>query len=50
MKFAEWEAKVPDVLRDDVLGTVKAYRLALFLADIAWSDVVKGVIDMDVPL
>lgn len=41
MKFAEWENNVPDVLRNDVLWTVKAYRLSLFLADIAWRDVAK---------
>ena len=41
MKFPEWEENVPDVLRDDVLWTVKAYRLSLFLADIAWRDVAK---------
>jgi four helix bundle protein len=41
MKFAEWEKSVPDVLREDVLWTVKAYRLSLFLADVAWHDVVK---------
>jgi len=41
MKFATWETGVPDVLREDVLWTVKAYRLSLFLADIAWRDVVK---------
>ena len=41
MKFVEWEKGVPDVLREDALWTVKAYRLSLFLADIAWRDVVK---------
>lgn len=41
MKFAEWENNIPDVLRNDVLWTVKAYRLSLFLADIAWRDVAK---------
>ena len=41
MKFAEWKESVPDVLTDDALWTVKAYQLSLFLADIAWHDVVK---------
>jgi four helix bundle protein len=41
MNFAEWEKGIPDVLKQDVLWTVKAYRLSLFLADIAWHDVVK---------
>jgi four helix bundle protein len=41
MKFAEWEGDVPEVLQEDALWTVKAYRLSLFLADITWHDVVK---------
>jgi four helix bundle protein len=41
VKFADWETSVPDTLRADVLWTVKAYRLSLFLSDIAWPDVVK---------
>ena len=41
MNFVEWECEVPDILRKDVLWTVKVYRLSLFLADIAWQDVVK---------
>ena len=41
MRFAEWEKSVPDILKEDALWTVKAYRLSLFLADITWKDVVK---------
>ena len=41
MKFAEWESDVPEVLREDALWIVKAYRLSLFLADVAWRDVMK---------
>jgi len=41
MKFAEWEMGVPEVLRKDVLWSVKAYRLSLFLTDMAWQDVSK---------
>jgi len=41
MKYNDWEKAVPDVIRDDVLWTVTAYRLALFLTDIMWSDVKK---------
>jgi four helix bundle protein len=41
MTFSEWEKGVPDILREDALWTVKAYRLSLFLADIAWNDVLK---------
>jgi len=41
MTYNEWEKSVPDVITDDVLWTVTAYRLALFLSDIMWSDVHK---------
>lgn len=41
MNFTDWEQSVPDVMRKDALWTVKAYRLSLFLSDIAWNDVVK---------
>jgi four helix bundle protein len=39
MTYNEWEKTVPEVIRQDVLWTVTAYRLALFLSDIAWKDV-----------
>jgi four helix bundle protein len=39
MTYNDWEESVPDVIKDDVLWTVTAYRLALFLNDIAWRDV-----------
>ena len=39
MTYNEWEKTVPDVIKNDVLWTVTAYRLALFLNDIAWRDV-----------
>jgi four helix bundle protein len=39
MTFEEWEAQVPDVLKGDTVWCVKAYRLALFLSDLAWHDV-----------
>jgi four helix bundle protein len=41
MNYSEWEESRPAVLREDALWSVKAYRLSLFLADIAWKDVVK---------
>jgi four helix bundle protein len=41
MNYAEWEKKVPSVIRKDSLWTVEAYRLALFLADISWNDAKK---------
>jgi four helix bundle protein len=39
MTYEEWEAQVPDVLKGDTVWRVKAYRLALFLSDLAWHDV-----------
>jgi four helix bundle protein len=36
--YDEWEATVPISLRGDSLWKIKAYRLALFLADLAWDD------------
>jgi four helix bundle protein len=41
MNFAEWKEGVPEVIRDDALWSVTAYRLSLFLVDIAWHDVVR---------
>ena len=41
LTFEKWEATVPQAIRDDPLWTVKAYRLALFAADIGWHDVTK---------
>lgn len=41
MTFAEWKISVPEEIRNDALWAVKAYQLALFLADIAWHDVAR---------
>ena len=41
MNYAEWEERVPSVIRGDSLWTVEAYRLSLFLADISWKDAKK---------
>ena len=41
MNFVEWSETVPAAIRNDVLWTVKAYQMALFVADIAWPDVTK---------
>ncbi len=41
MDYEEWEKTVPAVIRADTLWQVKAYRLALFLADLGWSDVTR---------
>lgn len=37
----QWLAGVPSVIRDDRLWNVEAYRLGLFLSDLAWNDVTK---------
>jgi four helix bundle protein len=41
MNFDEWMKSVPQAMKDDALWKMKVYRLALFLADIAWHDVTK---------
>jgi len=41
MKYEEWEAMVPEAIKGDSLWKVKAYRQALFLADLGWYDVTK---------
>jgi len=33
MNFKDWSTAVPEEIKGDVLWTVKAYQLALFLAD-----------------
>jgi hypothetical protein len=37
---------VPEEIRDDRVVAVKAYQLALFAADIAWTDVTKLMGDL----
>jgi four helix bundle protein len=37
--FQQWLTEVPDTLRSDPLWAVEAYRLATFVADVAWPDV-----------
>jgi len=39
MNYKEWENGVPEEIRLDSLWKMKAYRLALFLGDLAWIDV-----------
>jgi|YNPNPStandDraft_1061719.scaffolds.fasta_scaffold119380_1 four helix bundle protein len=39
--FEEWERTVPEEIRGDSLWKMKAYRLALFLSDLGWYDVVR---------
>lgn len=38
LTYEKWEAQVPEEIRRDPLWEMKAYRLALFLHDLAWED------------
>ena len=38
MTYEAWEASVPEAIRSDSLWRMEAYRLGLFLADLAWCD------------
>jgi four helix bundle protein len=39
MNYAQWQESVPEVIRGDSLWKLTAYRLALFLSEVAWGDV-----------
>jgi four helix bundle protein len=41
MDYGEWAKTVPETITNDLLWKVQAYRLALFAADLGWSDVTK---------
>ena len=41
MNYSVWLETVPEAITVDSLWKMKAYRLALFLADIGWHDVTK---------
>ena len=41
MNYEAWEKQVPAAITNDTLWRVRGYRLALFLADVAWYDVCK---------
>lgn len=45
MTFEEWAASVPECIKRDAVWKLEAYRLALFLSDIARNDVTKLVAD-----
>jgi four helix bundle protein len=45
MTFEQWVETVPIAMRGDRLWKVEAYRLGLFLTDLAWIDVTKLVQD-----
>jgi four helix bundle protein len=41
VELVEWEQTVPAAIKDDTLWRMKVYRLALFAADLGWSDVTR---------
>ena len=41
MTYEEWEQTVPTSVSNDPLWNMRVYRLALFVGDIGWHDVVK---------
>jgi four helix bundle protein len=41
MNYQEWEEAVPEAIRADSLWKMRAYRMALFLADLGWHDVTR---------
>jgi four helix bundle protein len=45
MTIDSWVLSVPDVLKQDAVWRLEVYRLALFLTDLAWSDVSKLAAD-----
>ena len=45
MNYADWQTSVPESITRDSLWKMTAYKLALFLSDIAWSGVTKLTAD-----
>ncbi len=45
MKYESWLPEVPEEITGDALWTVGAYRLSLFVSDVAWHDAAKLVSD-----
>ncbi len=41
MDYEEWERTVPEEIKCDSVWKIKAYRLALFAADLSWEDVTR---------
>lgn len=41
MKYSEWVNGLPVEITEDALWKVEAYRLALFLSEVAWHDMNK---------
>lgn len=38
MKYEDWEKIVPKEIREDSLWKMEAYRLSMYIADLAWFD------------
>jgi four helix bundle protein len=38
MSFQQWEQRVPADIKGDTLSLIEAYRLSLYLGDLAWHD------------
>jgi four helix bundle protein len=45
MNYRDWENQVPEHIKRDSVWKSKAYRLALFVADLPWHDSTKLVAD-----
>ncbi len=41
MSYSEWEATVPEAMKKDSVWKIEAYRLAVLVGDLGWSDVTK---------
>lgn len=41
MNYSEWERNVPEAIKRDSVWNAKAYRMSLFLSDVAWEDATK---------
>ena len=41
MNYKDWVEAVPELIREDPVWRVEAYRLALFAGDLAWHDATK---------
>ena len=45
MNFTDWCETVPDEIRMDRVWRIKVYQLAMFAAEIGWTDVTKFASD-----
>jgi len=46
MNFVQWQNSVTDSIRNDSIWKMSAYRLALFIGDVAWEDATRLMGDM----